>query len=61
MLRLASILFSIIGTTLAGSFMIVSLVMGYDTARPIIIAVTAGFILAIPVSWLVARAILARG
>lgn len=60
MLRLASILYSIIGTALAGSFLIAGLTMGYDTARPIIIAVALGFVLALPVSVLVAKAILAR-
>ncbi|PWG15893.1 CTP synthetase [Salibaculum griseiflavum] len=59
--RLAAILFFVIGTSLAGSFMIAGLVMGYDTTRPIIIAVTLGFLLAIPVSIMVAKAIVNRG
>lgn len=58
MLRLAAMLFAIIGTSLAGSFIVASLVMGYDTTRPIIIAAVLGFIVAVPVSYLVARAIL---
>jgi len=58
MLRLASILFSMIGTTLAGSLVVVSLVMGYDTLTPILIAAAIGGVLAVPVSLLVARAML---
>lgn len=57
MLRLASILYSIIGTTLGGSFMVASLVTGNDTLVPILIAVAAGFVLAVPVSYFVAKAI----
>lgn len=60
MLRLATMLFAIIGTTLAGSFIIASLVAGYDTTRPIIIAAILGFVAALPVSYLVAKAILAQ-
>ncbi len=53
----ALILFFVIGTTLAGSFMIAGLVMGLDTSVPIIIAVTLGFVVAIPASLWVAKAI----
>lgn len=55
--RLAFILHFVIATTLMGVFVIAALSTGYDTARPILIAVIAGFVLAIPVSWLVARKI----
>lgn len=57
MLRLAMILYALIGTTLAGIAMIAVLTAGYDTLYPIVIAVTAGALVAIPVSWLVARRI----
>lgn len=55
MLRLAMILYSLIGTTLAGSFIVVALVIGQDTLVPIAIAAAAGGVLALPVSWMVAR------
>jgi hypothetical protein len=55
MFRLASILYSLISTTLAGSFIIVALVSGYDTLIPILIAAAAGFVVSLPVAWLVAR------
>lgn len=61
MARLAAILFFVIGTTLAGSFMVAGLVMGYDTTRPIIIAVTLGFLIAVPISAMVAKAIIKNG
>jgi hypothetical protein len=57
MLRLAMVLFSLIATSLMGSAVVVVLSMGYDTTRPILAAVAVGFIVALPVSWGVARAI----
>ncbi|MBF9034042.1 CTP synthetase [Rhodobacterales bacterium HKCCE2091] len=57
MARLALLLFFVIGTTLAGSFMVAGLAMGLDTTRPIVVAATLGFLLAVPVSWWVARRI----
>ena len=56
MLRLAMMLYSLIGTTLAGSAVVVALVIGQDTLRPILIAAALGFIAALPV----ARAVAAR-
>lgn len=55
MARLALLLFVVIGATLAGTFIVAALVMGLDTARPIIVAAALGFIAAVPVSVLVAR------
>lgn len=57
MFRLASILFSMIATTCAGVGVIAALTMGYDTLNPILVAAAAGFILALPVTWIVARKI----
>lgn len=54
MLRLAMMLYSLIGTTLAGSAVVVALVIGQDTLRPILIAAALGFIAALPVAWAVA-------
>lgn len=58
MLRLASLLYAIISTTLAGTAIVVSLVMGYDTMVPILIAAAAGFGVAVPAAYLIARQIL---
>lgn len=55
MLRLASILYSIISTTLAGIGIIAVLVAGFGTLAPILIAAGAGAVAALPVSWLLAR------
>lgn len=55
MLRLAGILYSLISTTLAGTGVIAVLVAGYDTLIPILIAAALGFVLALPVAWIVAR------
>ncbi|SPF75214.1 hypothetical protein ALP8811_00199 [Aliiroseovarius pelagivivens] len=57
MLRLALVLYAIIGTSLAGIFMIAALTMGMDTAQPIIWAAGAGFAVGLPVSWLIAKQI----
>ncbi|MGB0903171.1 CTP synthetase [Halocynthiibacter sp.] len=58
MLRLASALYSIVGTSLAGACVVVVLTMGYGTMMPIIYAALAGAVVALPVTWLVTRAIL---
>ena len=55
MTRLTLILFSMISTSLMGTALVVALTMGMDTLTPILIAAALGFVLAIPVSWLVAR------
>jgi predicted alpha/beta superfamily hydrolase len=57
MFRLASMLYSIIGSSLAGSFVIAALATGHDTLVPILIAAAMGAVLGIPASWVVARAI----
>jgi len=56
-MRLTMILFSMIGTALAGSAVIAVLTMGYDTLWPIVAAAAVGGAVALPVSWLVAREI----
>lgn len=55
MYRLASLLYSLISTSLAGSFVIAVLVVGYGTLTPILIAAAAGFAVAAPVAWILAR------
>lgn len=55
MLRLASVLYSVIGSTLAGTMVVVALVIGQDTLVPILIAAGVDFVAAVPVSIFVAR------
>lgn len=57
MYRLASLLYSVIGASLAGTMIVIALVSGFDTARSIIIAAAIGFAVAIPVAMIVARKI----
>lgn len=57
MIRLASILYSIIATTLAGSGVIAVLVMGYVSFPPILMAAAVGALLALPISYMVVRKI----
>lgn len=57
MFRLASVLYSLISTSLAGTFIIVVLVAGYGTLLPILVGAGLGFLLAAPFAWLVAKQI----
>lgn len=57
MFRLATVLYSLIGTTLAGSFVVAALTMGMDSWEPILVAAGVGALLAVPVSWFVAKKI----
>lgn len=58
MLRLASILYSLIGTTVAGTLVVVALTMGLDTLKPIVAAAVIGFVLAVPITWVVTKGIM---
>jgi hypothetical protein len=58
MFRLALVLFGLIATALAGSFVVVALTSGYDTGFSILVSAGMGAIFAVPVSWLIARRIL---
>ena len=58
-MRLVMILYSVIGTALAGSAVVLVLTLGYVTLWPIVAAAAVGAALALPVSWLVAREIAA--
>jgi len=60
MYRLASLLYSIIGTSLAGTFIVVVLVAGLGTAQWIIGAAALGAVAGMPIAWRVPRSITAR-
>ena len=57
MLRLASLLFSLISTTLMGVMVTGAIVAGAMTVQAIVTAAAIGFTLALPVTWAVARAL----
>ncbi len=57
MLRLATTLYSIVGSSLAGAAVVAVLVMGYGTMMPIIYAAAVGAIVGVPATWFVAKAI----
>lgn len=57
MFRLASILYSLIGTTLAGTAIIAVLTAGFDTLVPIVAAAIIGAVVALPVTYFVTKAI----
>ncbi len=58
MFRLAIMLYAIIATTLAGSLIIAALTAGYDTMVPILLAAALGAVAAMPVSYLIAQAVI---
>ncbi|MCE8545435.1 hypothetical protein KBY25_06320 [Ruegeria pomeroyi] len=55
MMRLASILYSLISTALAGTAVIAVLTAGLVSLKAILAAAVTGFIVAAPVSWFLAR------
>jgi hypothetical protein len=57
MFRLASMLYSIIGTSMAGAGVIAVLSAGYGTLNPILMAAAAGAVLALPVTYVITRKI----
>lgn len=58
MLRLASILYSLIGTSLAGTLVIAALTLGFGTLQPIVVAAAIGFVLALPATWIITKMII---
>ncbi len=54
MFRLTAVVYILLGATLAGILIVAALTMGFDTRQPIVYAAIIGFVLALPVSWLVA-------
>ena len=55
MTRLMMLLFSMVATTLMGVGVIIALTTGFGTLKPILLAAAVGLVLALPVSWLIAR------
>ncbi len=51
------LMYVVLGATLAGSFMVAALTMGMDTMQPILYAALAGFVVGLPVAWVVAKKI----
>jgi hypothetical protein len=54
MLRLASVLYAIIGTTCAGVGVVAVLTLGYFGVVPILVGAGIGAVLGVPASWMVA-------
>jgi hypothetical protein len=55
MLRLMSLLYSIIGTTLAGIGIVVAVTMNLYDFQSIIVSAVIGAVVALPVTWFVAK------
>ncbi|KPP83369.1 MAG: hypothetical protein HLUCCO07_12900 [Rhodobacteraceae bacterium HLUCCO07] len=54
---LALVMHVFLGATLAGSAMVVVLAMGLTTLKPLLIAALVGYLISIPASWYVAKAV----
>jgi len=50
-------MYVVLGATLAGTFMVAALTMGFDTMQPVLYSALAGFVIAIPIAWVVAKKI----
>lgn len=61
MWQLVSIVYTIASTTLIGCLMIAALVVGYDEIIHIIVVCVGGAILALPISYVVAKHMYALG
>lgn len=55
MLRLTMLMYSIVGTTLAGIGVVVAVTMGLYTTTPIVVSAAIGAALGLPVAWFVAK------
>ena len=55
MFRLFLIIYTLAGATLAGSGIVAALTMNLFDFKSIIVAAIAGFLVAVPVAWIVAK------
>jgi len=61
MLRIASLIYTVASSTVMGIFIVIALASGFDTLEYVVIAVVAGAIVALPVSYFIAKAIKEMG
>lgn len=55
MIRLAAVIYALTGPTLAGILIVAALATGLDTLRPILIAAGVGFVVAVPLAYVIAK------
>ena len=61
MFKIESLIYTIASSTVMGIFIIIALVSGYDTLQYVVIAAAAGAVVALPVSYFIAKAIKEMG
>ena len=61
MLRIASLIYTMASATLMGAFIVVALTAGYDTLWYVVGAAAIGAVVALPVSYFIAKAIKEMG
>ena len=54
MFKLAALVYSMTGPVLAGILIIAVLAMGMDTLQPILVAAGIGFVVGVPLAWIIA-------
>jgi|JI6StandDraft_1071083.scaffolds.fasta_scaffold384612_1 hypothetical protein len=54
MYRLASVVYLIVSIVVTGIAMVAALVLGYDDAQAMIVVSVAGFVVAVPITYVVA-------
>lgn len=54
---LTLLVYTFLGATTAGIFMVAALTAGFDTMAPVVYSSLAGFVVAIPLAWWVAKKI----
>ena len=57
MSKLVPLIYIVVGATLAGVFMVVALTAGFDTTQPVVYSALAGFVVGLPVTWIIAKKI----
>ncbi len=57
MFKIAALIYTVASSTVMGIFIIIALASGFDTKQYVVIAVVAGAIVALPVSYFIAKAI----
>ena len=61
MFKIASLIYTVASATVMGIFIIIALVSGYDTLEYVVAAAALGAIVAMPVSYFIAKAIKEMG
>lgn len=54
-MRISSILFTVLSAVVIGPFIVIALVMGFDTAKPVMMIVGFSFFAGMPITWVLVQ------